>query len=199
MKKDYQSPYSKDGIYGNFAYGSPWVSRGLASAILIDQTAGFGGDKQSILTIGAGNGYELVYFLKRGYDATGIDLYVPDVKMVKEHTVVASADDMPFEDNQFDMVMCCEVFEHIPEDICMEILKECRRVAKNFYFTIATTSDEPFNTHINIHEGEWWIKEFRESGMKIVHAAINARCPTIHNRKLFLVIYASGVTIYGEC
>ena len=69
---------------------------------------------------------------------------------------------MPFKDNEFTLVFCCETLEHIPMDICEKILEESKRVAGLYYFTIATRGDEPWNSHINIHQGEWWIGKFRE-------------------------------------
>jgi ubiquinone/menaquinone biosynthesis C-methylase UbiE len=44
---------------------------------------------------------------------------------------VGSVTDMPFEDNQFDIVICGEVLEHLPFDNFLPSLKEIRRVARH--------------------------------------------------------------------
>ncbi len=43
---------------------------------------------------------------------------------------VGSVTNMPFEDNQFDLVMCGEVLEHLPFTDFLPSLKEIRRVAR---------------------------------------------------------------------
>lgn len=44
---------------------------------------------------------------------------------------VGSVTDMPFEDAEFDLVICCEVLEHLPFEEFLPALKEINRVAKH--------------------------------------------------------------------
>ena len=43
---------------------------------------------------------------------------------------VGSVTNMPFEDGQFDVVLCCEVLEHMPFSDFLPAMKEIRRVAR---------------------------------------------------------------------
>ena len=53
---------------------------------------------------------------------------------------VGSVTNMPFEDNQFDLVVCGEVLEHLPFTDFLPSLKEIRRVAR--YKAIISLPDE---------------------------------------------------------
>jgi hypothetical protein len=193
--------YSEDGIYGDFTYGSPGASRGLVNAMFITQGGAFAiVGKPKALVIGAGNGYEIAQFKVSGFECFGIDLYVPDIPIVKETSVRGDASSMPFRDNEFPLVYCGETFEHIPEEICWKILSEVKRVGEAFYFTIATRGDEPYNSHINIHPGWWWMKKFEEHGLEIAHAEINSIVSILYaGSGIVKMRFNDGVTIYGRC
>ena len=119
--------------------------------------------------------------------------------MVKDVTHIGSAENMPFDDKEFDFVHCTEMLEHVPEEMTDPILKECKRVAKRFVFSIATRHDKPYNTHINIHPAWWWIKRFDDLGFEIVNAQQAARV-TIPVRQYASVIYwPDGVFLHGKC
>jgi len=197
----YQEPYTDEGIYGDFTYGSPGVSRGLMNAINVIQKNAFRyAGKLKILVIGAGSGYEIASFLSAGHKCVGMDLYIPDVPFMKEVCVQGDASDMPFRDKEFDLVFCTETFEHIPEHICYQILKETKRVGKNFYFTIATRGDGEYKMHINVHPAWWWLKTFEEHDLTIVHGEY---APLIlvgyAGHGIIKLAYKDGVTIYGNC
>ena len=198
---NYEDQYSKDGIFGDFTYSSPGVSRGLLISMIVRQSVFFAvKGKIKVLVMGAGHGYEVVSYIKGGYDVKAIDLYSPDIPMVKEVTTLASADNMPFEDKEFDLIHSTEMMEHVPQKLTNPILRECKRVAKRFVFTIATRDDPPYCTHINIHPAWWWIKKFEKLGFNIVSAQQAARLhipfPEGHASHF---TWPDGVLIYGEC
>ena len=192
--------YSTDGIYGDFTYGAPYVSRGLINAISLTQDLQSRGIKSlNVLIVGAGNGYEIVRFGKAGHNVTGLDLYIPNVPYIKERSVKGSADCMPFSDNQFDLVFCTEMFEHVTEQAAETILTEFQRVAGRFYVTIATKDDPPYNTHINIQPAWWWIKKFEALEFKLANAQ---QCPVLilqTDNNVTQLNYSTGVTLYGDC
>lgn len=195
----YKKHYTSKGIYGDLSYGGPIVSRGIINATFMAQTMLRKVKNPKVLVIGAGNGYEMISLVKQGFDVVGIDLYVPDVPMVKQRTVKGDASQMPFEDKHFTIALCCETLEHIPMKVCDRIIDECKRVSQAFYFTVATRGDEPYNTHINIRNGEDWIKTFRDKGFKIHHAELAAEVGIKIGNGYQVSKYFDGVTVYGEC
>lgn len=201
MIPQYEVSYSDEGIYGDFTYGTPGVSRGFINALSVTQGNAFAFDgPMKILVIGGGNGYEIAVFKTRGHECYGIDLYSPNFAFLKDTSVQGDASDMPFKDKEFDLVFCGETLEHIPEKTCLKILSEVRRVGKNFYFTIATRGDSPYNLHINVNPAWWWMKTFEECGFTIMHAEDKPIVPiTYSGNGLVKCKYRDGVTIYGNC
>lgn len=188
-------------VYQDFFYGCPGVSRGWRHSLMICQGEAFPFEgKLKILVVGAGNGYDLVQFIKAGHDCIGLELYIPDIPLVKKNSIMAQAKSMPFKNKSFDLVFCAEVMEHIPAEITDLVLRECKRVAENFYFTIATRDDGHFNTHVNVHNGSYWIQKFEDLGFTISHAEINPRVYIDFNRKYIQkTLYPDGVMLYGRC
>ncbi len=80
-----------------------------------------------VLDVGCGNGRNLFYFLRNGYEVFGIDPNPQAVVMVRElsaalapdnppeNFTVSSAEDLPFNDAAFDLVICSAVL-HFAKD-----------------------------------------------------------------------------------
>lgn len=78
-----------------------------------------------VLEVGPSHGLVTDYLRKFGVDVTTIDNkkeYSPDV--------LGSVLEMPFPDNSFDMVVICEVLEHMPYKDFPKALKELYRVSR---------------------------------------------------------------------
>ena len=101
---------------------------------------------KTLLDIGC---QELFFYrrLKRKYKITLAD-YEPKLKMIKKEDVQA----LSFKDNSFDIVLCQEVLEHVPNPV--KAMKELKRVAKKQL--IITIPYEPFFT---FWRGLYWEKE----------------------------------------
>ena len=190
--------YSRDGLFGDFSYGGPGVSKGFLNALMLTQGA-LSKKKCSILVVGSGNGYELVLFGKKGHDVIGLDIYVPEVGYVKDRSVIGSACNIPFADKQFELVYCTEMLEHVNPKDTGSILAEFKRVASEFYITIATRGDYPFNSHINIHSPRWWHREFVKHGFTISHITDRPSVVCDFGGTYYSIDYPDGVTIYGKC
>lgn len=126
------------------------------------------------LDVGCGTGIGIRYAVDKGRDVYGID-FADAREEWKRHKVedrckVASAMDIPYPDNSFDMVVCFDVMEHIPEEDALAVLKEIRRVgSRAFVYAIALTEEkspvgEKVITHINLKDPDWWIKQFMDAG-----------------------------------
>ena len=194
-------PENKIKSYNDFTYGSPGAAKGLRHAWTVTQGSAFPYQgKLKILVVGSGNGYELVHFVNAGHEVTGLEMYVPDIPIVKKHTVKGNATSMPFADKQFDLVFSCEVLEHVPMKCVDAILSECKRVADYFYFTVATIDDPPYYEHVTIKPGLWWCNKFDKAGLDIMIAQIAPKLTLNFGKNVFqTVLYRDGVMIYGRC
>ncbi|MBH41829.1 MAG: methyltransferase type 11 [Candidatus Magasanikbacteria bacterium] len=80
---------------------------------------------EKILEIGPGTGVVTNILKKNNVQVTTLDI---DESLNPD--VVGSVDNLPFSNDMFDLVLCCEVLEHLPYDCFLKALKEIRRVTK---------------------------------------------------------------------
>lgn len=77
-----------------------------------------------ILEVGKGNGFVSDYLKKFDYNVTTAD-FDPELKP----DVVADIRKLPFQNGSFDLVMACEVLEHLPFQDFEKTLEELKRVS----------------------------------------------------------------------
>jgi ubiquinone/menaquinone biosynthesis C-methylase UbiE len=79
----------------------------------------------SVLEVGAGTGW-LVHSLR----FFGLEVTTLDIEETMHPDYVGDVRHLPFTDKQFDVIVCCEVLEHLPFDQFPAALRELRRVAR---------------------------------------------------------------------
>lgn len=99
------------------------------------------------LEVGHGLGYFSKEAAARGAKVTGIDLgknlaKISQKRVPKGKFLVASADNLPFKDETFDIVLCTEVMEHMDDPV--KALDEIYRVTKEGGKVIITTPNKVF-------------------------------------------------------
>lgn len=98
-------------------------------------------DVDSLLEIGCGDG-RIINNLKNKYENIyGMDISNEALKNVKTPKIKGRIENIPFPDNSFDIVLCSEVLEHLPNTIYEKALKELQRVAKK-YILISVPNEE---------------------------------------------------------
>ena len=91
----------------------------------------------TMLDVGCGRGEMVRIAQNMGFDAFGIEA---SRKMCDDMKVFfGTAQNIPFDDNAFDVVTMFDVLEHIPEQDIAQVLSELNRVAKKT--VIITASD----------------------------------------------------------
>jgi 2-polyprenyl-6-hydroxyphenyl methylase/3-demethylubiquinone-9 3-methyltransferase len=89
------------------------------------------------LDVGCGGGYLAEEFAKAGCAVTGIDPSGPTIRQAEEHACeaglhitwrIAPGEAIPFDDNEFDIVYCCDVLEHVND--LDRVIAESARVLK---------------------------------------------------------------------
>lgn len=137
------------------------------------------GKLKTALDVGCGFGQGIAMCRNKGIEAYGCDIssgLTPYWGManIVPFCRVASADQIPFEDGKFDLVVCVDVLEHIPEEAVSASFAEMARVGKmDFVYEICTIPavtkfavghGEP---HICVKPLDWWVEKVRESGLNI--------------------------------
>jgi len=99
-------------------------------------------DGSKILDVGCGKGFMIYDFLKLNpkFEIKGIDISNYAINNCKKEVVnnlqVASCDDLPFEDNSFDLVISINTIHNLERDGCGKSLREINRVSKKNKFII---------------------------------------------------------------
>ena len=82
---------------------------------------------RKVLEVGKGNGFVSDYLKKRGIALTTLDC-----DQTLEPDILGDIRKLPFQDNQFDVVSCYEVLEHLPFSEFNNALKELHRVSSRY-------------------------------------------------------------------
>ncbi|MEM6885406.1 MAG: methyltransferase domain-containing protein [Verrucomicrobiota bacterium] len=130
----------------------------------------FSGKK--VLVVGGGTGAEAICLNKRGAEVYVIEPYDPAVEILKrkadevgippERFMKAYAEDLPFEENEFDFVYCFTVLEHVAN--VEDTVREMVRVSKVDGWIFIVTPDyrqyyEPhYKMTLPMFMPKWFIK-----------------------------------------
>jgi len=90
-------------------------------------------DVASVLDVGTGDGrllHPLVSMLPGDPFVVGLDRSAMALSHLGQQSTQGSADALPFADESFDVVIACEILEHLPEPIYREARAELARVAR---------------------------------------------------------------------
>lgn len=101
-----------------------------------------------VLSVGCGNGMDVVELREHGFEAAGFDLYRPATQAAPWITV-SKANAIPFATGSFDAALCLEVIEHIPHAERFSAAQELLRVVCPGGFIIIATPNRyfPFDEH----------------------------------------------------
>lgn len=125
-----------DESFGDPGYQSlsdPGNARRVAALTEICPTA------RSHLDVGCGHGDILRALRHKVQRSTGCDTSQQGLRHARAHptpapsqVVQAAADHLPFVDRAFDLVSCCDVLEHLPEQVMWHTLREMMRVSSRW-------------------------------------------------------------------
>lgn len=152
---------------------SDWIKGQEKTAKLLTETLG----AKSVLDIGCGTGALIEVLLNQGVVAMGVDsnpynkeFFVRRNPKFGPMFIQGNAQDFrPGE--YFDAVVSIETFEHMPDEVCTQVLYNVWDKCKWFLFTSTPYHSTPdFDRqwgHINVKPTEHWIKFFEERGFKL--------------------------------
>jgi 2-polyprenyl-6-hydroxyphenyl methylase/3-demethylubiquinone-9 3-methyltransferase len=117
---------------------------------MIDRERASGSTCQKVLDVGCGGGYLSEEFAKLGFEVTGVDPAQESLECARRHAqqaglpiayVPGSGERLPFGDASFDIVLCCDVLEHVddPGRVLTEIARVLRPNGLFCYDTVNRT------------------------------------------------------------
>ena len=141
-----------------------------------------------VLDIGCATGTTVRLLNEVGCEAYGIDVSEWAVQNAEHPNVkLASADNLPFADEFFDLVISCHAMEHLPDSVFHRSLAEITRVSSAFQLhLLPMVGTPPYEgepeavkqmlrkdpTHQQLHPREWWVGQFESLGCALVDASI---------------------------
>lgn len=131
--------------YGGFSYNPRFWT-----PVVPDFTKHFGlTAKSSVLDVGCAKGFMLHDLVSSipGITVAGIDISTYAIEnaldSVKQYLAVANADNLPFKDNSFDVVISINTIHNLDREKCGKALQEIERVSKSKSFiTVDAYRDE---------------------------------------------------------
>ena len=92
--------------------------------------------------MGCGDGRVTNRLLSQCSQVVGLDGSREALQHVRAEKLRGSIDALPFPDHSFDLVLCCEVLEHLPFKVYPEALEELQRVAKRYIIVSVPNSQD---------------------------------------------------------
>lgn len=95
-------------------------------------------EKINVLEVGCGGGILSEEIAGMGFNTTGIDPSAASLNAAARHAsennlkinyIIGTGEDLPFRKNSFDVVLCCDVLEHVRD--LPKVISEISRVLKN--------------------------------------------------------------------
>lgn len=136
---------------------------------------------EKVLDVGCGFGFTIKAALADDYDIVGVDIaqylkeYVWPQFGIQDYCQLAFADDMPFANDEFGIILCWGVLEHIPEEGIIPSLIEMKRVLKPKGLLCLMIGLKPYavkirgeEAHITLKPKRWWKARLTDLGFSIM-------------------------------
>jgi SAM-dependent methyltransferase len=121
------------------------------------------------LSLGCGIGQGFRHMMQAGFDAYGCDIADSLAKWYDdcpERFQAASAASLPYSAEEFNISVCVDVLEHLPEAMVAEGLRELLRVTKNVFIlgVCCVPSQLVKDLHLTVMPPSWWLRKFEQLG-----------------------------------
>ncbi|WP_299189625.1 class I SAM-dependent methyltransferase [uncultured Aquimarina sp.] len=135
-------------------------------------------DNQTFIDVGCGNGFLLEYANKKGFKTTGCDI-IGGKSFDHSDYFQANIEDLPFEDNSFDVVFSTHTLEHVID--FEKAVRELKRITKKTLCVVVPCQRAYYYTldeHVRFFPYKWML----EQEMKMKYYS----CEKIHGDLVFI-------------
>jgi ubiquinone/menaquinone biosynthesis C-methylase UbiE len=131
--------------YGGFLYNPKYWSEVVKDFVSFYKLT----DYNKILDVGCAKGFMLYDFkkLNKNFELHGVDIskyaITSSIEDVRQNLKIADAQNLPYEDNYFDLVISINTIHNLSKEGCSKSLKEIQRVTKkNSFITVDAYRNE---------------------------------------------------------
>lgn len=132
-------------------------------------------DVQTILEIGSGDGLVIKALRKAGHDPVALDISQSALKYIQGSKLVqGTAGQLPFPSKSFDLVLVCELLEHLPISTYSSVLDEIARVTKQYVIITVPYREKLEYNYARcaacgcIFNGAYHVRSFGEKDLKFL-------------------------------
>jgi len=137
-------------------------------------------DSRTFLDVGCGKGVMgcLLRIYREPKRIVGVDVFNPYLEFVRKMGMYdsvlrldVSESQLPFERNEFDIVFCLEVIEHLEKDRGLRLLQELERVGRRVIVSTpgSFAAQAHFDGNVNQeHKSQYTVKDFEGRGYRVV-------------------------------
>lgn len=188
----YKTIYNNPERYGS--YGS--TNHGKRAVSIIEKIGA-----KSVVDIGCGHNQFAESINAIGIHAIGVDF------ACESADVISKASELPFGDNEFDVLTSFDMLEHLLPEEVHESLVEMARVSKRFCLSICTKKSvitvDGENLHPTVRSTEWWKLELSKAGAVSISKKGNFICgdwaPLLKiSRSKSVVVVGNGPSLIGS-
>jgi hypothetical protein len=117
--------------------------------------------------------------MKNAY-LVGLDIFLPNLKYCKKYgayddLILADASKLPFKNNGLELILACEIIEHMNKEDGEDFLDELERACSgriivttpNVYFDNPIEYENHQKNKWETHHSKWNVKDFRKRGYEV--------------------------------
>ncbi len=178
MEKEWELVYKK-------RFNGPWYPREAIvkfTARYIKRRVGIDlyeikKDAKKVLDVGCGNGRHVVFFAEQAFNVSGIDISKEAIdvanawlnkKGLTADLRAGVAENLPFKNEEFDVVISDGVLDHIPMKNAKEAVNEMKRVLKQegyLFLKLRATTDSECGRGVKCEKNTYILQEGYEKGI----------------------------------
>ncbi len=150
-----------------------------------------------LVDLGCGCGVYSHFFKEKGVEVVCIDAVQPPEMHAFPVEIVQQDMTVPFENDwgDFDLALCLDVGEHIPEDLCEQFLENITRFSDRLIMSCAPPGQGGHH-HVNEQPKRYWIERLKRHGFDYDKKSTGVLCETFKRVRTELMWMWEHISLY---